>query len=212
MKASQIAVGVIAILVLLGFGFWIGRHTGAKSAQITETVVIEKVRQIAKIATIEHHIADIVTFEEQSPWPIFGKDKKALVIARGKVLAGFDLKKPITCRVQSTGTNTTVELRLPKPEIMAVDPSYEYYDLQNLTKDQNQWLLGKAKRTMVVAAQKAGIFEDAERSLALFLGGLFPTVRFSITFGEIPYTGPSSLGEWNPEMGGPNQQSEGIRR
>ena len=46
---------------------------------------------------------------------------------------------------------------------------------------------------MVAAAQKAGVFEDAERSLALFLSGLFPTVRLSITFGETPYAGPPSL-------------------
>jgi hypothetical protein len=132
------------------------------------------------------------------------KDKKAIVIARGKVLAGFDLKKPISCRMQSAGTNIIVEIHLPRPEIIAVDPSYQYYDLQNLTKEQNEWLLTKAKRTMIAATQTAGVFEDAEYSLALFLSGLFPSVHFSLTFGDTPYKGPMSLGEWNPEMRNPN--------
>ena len=200
MKTIHAVLLVALAIIILGLGVWLGLHAGRKPAQLTEAVVLEKVRQIAKLATIEYYIADIVTFEEQSPWPIFGRDKKALVIARGKVLAGFDLKKPIACRMSSTDTNSTVEIHLPRPEIIAVDPSYQYYDLQNLTKEQNEWLLVKAKRTMVAAARKAGVFEDAERSLALFLSGLFPNVRFSIIFGDKPYTGPSSIGEWNPEM------------
>jgi hypothetical protein len=195
MKTTHALLLIVVASAIMGLGIWVGRHAGKTPAELTESVVVEKVRQIAKLATIEHYIADIVTFDEPSPWPIFGQDAKALVIARGKVLAGFDLKKPISCRMQFSGTNTTVELRLPKPEIIAVDPTYQYYDLKNLTKEQNEWLLLKAKRTMVSAARKAGVFEDAERSLALFLSGLFPSVRFRITFGDTPYTGPSSLEE-----------------
>lgn len=198
MKISHILTATIAMAAILSLGIWVGRQAGRQPAELTESVVLAQVRQIAKLATIEHYITDIVTFEEPSPWPIFGKDRKALVIARGKVLAGFDLEKPISCRIQSPGTNTLVALRLPAPEIIAVDPTYQYYDLQNLTKDQNQWLLGRAKRTLVTAAQKAGVFEDAERSLALLLSKLFPTVRFTLTFGDKPYAGPSSLTEWDP--------------
>ena len=206
MKTTHLVILVIVAVAILGLGIWIGRHAVKKPAELTESVILEKVRRIAKLATIEHYIADIVTFEEPSPWPIFVKDKKALVIARGKVLAGFDLKKPISCRMQSTGTNVIVEIHLPKPEIIAVDPSYQYYDLQNLTKEQNEWLLAKAKRTMIAAAQAAGVFEDAEQSLALFLSSLFPAVHFSITFGDAPYKGPASLGEWSPEMRNPNSR------
>lgn len=195
----RVLLGVVLASAIMGLGVWIGQHTGKSRADITEAIVVEKVRQIAKLATIQHYIADIITFEQPSPWPIFGQDKKALVIARGNVLAGFDLKKPFSCQMQRTGTNITVELRLPAPEIIAVDPSYQYYDLQNLTKEQNEWLLGRARRTMIAAAQKAGVFEDAQRSLALFLSGLFPGVRFSLTFGNTAYAGPMSLGEWRPE-------------
>jgi hypothetical protein len=190
MKTLRIALMAFVVAFLVAVGVWIGVHAGRKPADLTESVVVERVRQIAKLATIEHYIADIVTFEEPSPWPIFGRDRKAIVIARGKVLAGFDLKKPISCRIVAAGTNRVVELDLPAPEIIALGPSYQYYDLQNLTKEQNEWLLAKAKSTIRSASRKAGVLDDAERSLALFLSGLFPSVRFSLTFGDTPYSGP----------------------
>ncbi len=204
MKTIYVALLGLAAAALLGLGVWIGLRAGRKPAELTETVVIEKVRQIAKLATVEHQIAEIVTFEEESPWPIFGRDKKALVVARGKVLAGFDLKKPISCRMTASGRERSVEIHMPAPEIIAVDPSYQFYDDRNLTKEQREWLLATCKRTIASAARKAGMFEDAERSLALFLSTVFPDVRFSLTFGDRPYKGPTLPEAWNPEMRSPN--------
>lgn len=198
MKAKYLSLMFVAAAIL-GIGFLTGRQTSKKPVELTESVILEQVQQVAKLATAEHYISEVVKFDEASPWPaIFGKDKKALIIARGKVFAGFDMRQPVSCRIHSAGTNVIIEITLPEPRILAVEPTYEIYQFENLTTDQHEWLLGRAKRLMAAAAVKAGAFENAERSLALFLSGLFPTVNFSLTFGDKIYKGPSSIEEWAP--------------
>lgn len=199
MKTVRLVVIAVLALTLIGLGFWGGCHLARKPSTLTESTLIETVRQVAKLVTIEHHMADIVTFEEESPWPIFGRDRKGVIIARGKVLAGFDLKKPIACRIAASESPPAVDVRLPAPEIIAVDATYHYYDVQNLTREQHEWLLTRAQWTLRTSARKAGVLRDAERSLAQLLAGLFPNVRFALTFGDRPYTDSPAPPDAGPE-------------
>lgn len=58
---------------------------------ITHQVSLKDVEQVAKLISVEYHMADVVDYNDKKIWPF--KDHKILVIAKAKIFAGFDLNK-----------------------------------------------------------------------------------------------------------------------
>lgn len=182
---------LIPYLICLAAGFlaalyFYSRTAGANSGPsvtLVEHVVVEKIQKAAKLVTIEHFIADIVDFKEDEPF--YKKDKKALIIAKGKVSAGFDLNKGIAVSVASA--EKMISIRLPEPQILSVDCTYKFYDKQgDITIDDDNYLLTRAKSTIQGAALKAGILLQARESITGQLGLYFENYKISITFGDVP--------------------------
>ncbi|PKD42018.1 hypothetical protein CWO84_01020 [Methylomonas sp. Kb3] len=128
----------------------------------SENTIVEKIQKAAKLITIEHFVTDIVEFNEQEPW--YKPDQKAIVIAKAKVSAGFDLSKDISVSVSNP--EHLIKIRLPKPQILSIDPTYKYYDIKGqLTINNHNALIQKAKATMRQVALQAGILDQATRSI-----------------------------------------------
>jgi hypothetical protein len=182
---------LIPYLICLAAGFFAALYFYSRTASpgsgpsvtLVEHVVVEKIQRAAKLVTIEHFIADVVDFKEDEPF--YKKDKKALIIAKGKVSAGFDLNRGIAVSVASP--EKLISIRLPEPQILSVDCTYKFYDKQgDITIDDDNYLLTRSKSTLQGAALKAGILQQAKESIKNQLGLYFENYKVSITFGDIP--------------------------
>lgn len=160
-----------------------------EQVRVTESLVLNRIRDVAKIVTVEYHMADAIDYRNDRMWPF--QDNRALVIARAKVLAGFDLTDGnMEIAIRETGDSKTTEkpvpfirITLPPPEIISVDPTIQYHDLQGaLPMDIHNWMLLRARNQLKQAAIQAGILARAEQSIRVQVAGMFPGANITIDF------------------------------
>lgn len=137
MRRSLI-ISIVLVAAGLFLGIWVTRFFyQKKQREITEsrsTVLLEKVREVLKLVTIEGNVNQIYneTNIRQATWYLpfpttMSFEKTAILEVKGKVLVGYDLEKmKITA---DSATRTLTLSNLPKAEILAVDHELEYKNL-----------------------------------------------------------------------------------
>ncbi len=118
---------VLGLLVMMGFarvaqaGLWdrvAGFVTGRPARfDVSSPTVVEKIKQLSRLETVEYSLDKIVEGERQSAYlPDFLAGDKLLLVAHGEVIAGIDLGQFKTGDVQVNGD--TVHVRLPAAQIL----------------------------------------------------------------------------------------------
>lgn len=125
MRSSSFLVVLIAFL-LGGWLSWRYFTSGPKSVE-DSTVLLEKIQAVAKLSTVEGTFSEIYNYSEYQGYFTFFWDKKVLVRVRATVAAGYNLEHlnmeadPVTKTIRMSG--------LPKPEILSIDHTLDYYDI-----------------------------------------------------------------------------------
>jgi hypothetical protein len=153
-----------AAIVLFALGFFAGRagvSRGPGSAP-----VVTAVRKIARLATVQMEISDVLRVEEVKTILVFDVPKNATLRLRGKVLGGFDLEKGFD--VTADEARRVVRVKLPSPQILSVDDRLEWFDetsgfLNPITPaDRTRWTTW-ARASLARSAKDAGLFDSAAR-------------------------------------------------
>ncbi len=131
------------------------------------TVLLEKIRNVAKIITIESDFSEIMqhTDSKNMLLKMFKSDKKAIVISNSRVMVGFDMKKvKITPKPKQ---KTMVLTHFPKPEILSIETHVEYYDVTNgmfnkFSAEDLTNLNKKVKQNIEAKIPQSGILDKAQ--------------------------------------------------
>lgn len=194
----MLAVTVAALLVSLRI------HRTPEKETIDRFAVVEAVRKVLKVATIETQIAEVVTYRDVKPflW-FFSSEKNAIIRVRGKVLAGFDLtSKRLDIRLDERSRK--VQVRLPRATVLTIDPTIEILDEKSgwqnpvTREDRNLWLRW-ARGDLRRAALDSGILARAESNARELLGTIAGGWGYGI---EVTFDGESEPTEM-PESAGP---------
>ena len=104
-------VGGAVVVVLLVAGrvrSAVGSFTHpAGSTTITQSVVVERMREVARLVTSETTLRDVVLYRNSR----LGSTKRSLVVVTGRILTGFDLDRGTEVRVDQAGRR--IHLTLP---------------------------------------------------------------------------------------------------
>ncbi|MGZ6971674.1 MAG: DUF4230 domain-containing protein [Thermoanaerobaculia bacterium] len=152
-----------AVLAVFVAGFFVGRW-GARREAVSSAPVVQAVRRIARLATVEMEIADVVRYEEVKTILVFDIPKNATLRLRGKVIGGFDLERGFD--VEADAGQRLILVRLPAPQILAVDDRLEWFDehsgwLNPITpSDRTHWTQW-ARGALARAAKDSGLFEKS---------------------------------------------------
>jgi hypothetical protein len=152
-----------AVLAVFIAGFFVGRW-GARREAVSSAPVVQAVRRIARLATVEMEIADVVRYEEVKTILVFDIPKNATLRLRGKVIGGFDLERGFD--VEADAGQRLILVRLPAPQILAVDDRLEWFDehsgwLNPITpSDRTHWTQW-ARGALARAAKDGGLFEKS---------------------------------------------------
>lgn len=127
---------IASLAFLLGLAvFWAFLRPTAASSESSATVLLEQVRKVTKLVTIEGDVSEIYSTTKTRnvtlylPLPAtLGFDKKAIVEVKGTVLVGYDLAQ-LTVDVDESTRTLTVG-GLPEPEILAIDHELTYRNLE----------------------------------------------------------------------------------
>ena len=125
---------IIGLLIGLAGGVAITslyyKNLKQKQLQTQSIVLMEKIKQVCKLITVEGEFTEIFTHRDEKNWffKLFQLEKKALLIVKAKVMIGFDLSKiNIEINTQKKLVSLT---KFPAPEILSIDSDLEYYDIQ----------------------------------------------------------------------------------
>jgi hypothetical protein len=174
------------LLILLGLGFGIAQRALTPGwfrnpePRITHDVVVEQLRDVAKLVSTEMTLRDVVVFQHTR----FGSTKRALLIVTGKVLAGIDLQSGADVKIDHAARRITITL--PPARILAVDiVNVRTYDesaglLNPFTPEDRDAMQRRVRNTLVQAGQQSGLLMHADRSARQMLQELFSRDGYAV--------------------------------
>jgi hypothetical protein len=186
---------LFTLAVLVGRGVARGagpleRLTAGRTA-VSQAVVVEQTRAVARLVTTETGMRDVVSYENRR----LGSTKRSLVVVTGKVLAGFDLDRGAEVTVDHPSRR--IRITLPPPAVLGV----EITELRTYDEESGLWnpfrpsdrdsIFALARRQLVKAAGETELARHAEESARRLLEA---TVRVDgyttdVTFAAQPSSG-----------------------
>jgi hypothetical protein len=162
--ATLLTLGAAAVLAAAGAGYCAGRALTRTSQRVDSVPVVEAIRKVARLATVEMQVADVVRYEEVRTVLVWDIPKNATLRLHGRVQGGFDLMKGFD--VVADDATKTLRIELPAPQILSVDDRLEWFDeTSNLMNpitpaDRTRWTTW-ARGALARAAKDAGLFDKA---------------------------------------------------
>jgi Protein of unknown function (DUF4230) len=194
-----LALLLFALAVVVGRG--VSRASGrlqrltSGETTVSQAVVVEQTRAVARLVTSETVLRDVVTYENRR----LGSTKRSLVVATGKVLTGFDLDRGLEVTVDHPSRR--IRITLPPPSVQAVEiTELKTYDEQRglwnpFSPSDRDTIFALARRQLVATAGQIELARHAEESARRLLeatvraDGYTTEVRFA---GERPRAGDTA--------------------
>ncbi len=143
-KLVKYSIYAAILLLVFSGGAWMTykwMSTPTTSVEEQSTVLLEKIKTVAKLVSVEGQFSEI--YEHENIWkplagnpllfPLFSPSfkKRALIIVKAKVSVGYDLEK---MKIEVDHTNRKIIIsNIPDPEIIALEHDLEYFDIQEST-------------------------------------------------------------------------------
>ena len=168
-------VGGAVVVVLLVAGrvrSAVGSFTHPGSTTITQSVVVERMREVAQLVTSETTLRDVVLYRNSR----LGSTKRSLVVVTGRILTGFDLDRGTEVRVDESSRR--IHLTLPPAAVLGVDIT----ELKTYDEERGLWnpfrpadrdsIFQYARRQLVATAGELALAHHAEESARRLLPAL----------------------------------------
>ncbi len=177
-------LGVGAVAGFVAFYYLTGRNRKKSEPTKEATVLIERIEKVFKVVMAEGYFTEIYNYQHDLDiWSLFKDKKKALVIAKAKVLVGFDFSK-MRLRVEGEDRKIIVEY-FPAPEVLSMDTEYKFYDIEQgwinrfHTEDYTN-ILSEAKETMHEKAMESDLPRIANNQIQLMMYQLAATMNWKV--------------------------------
>ena len=164
MNKRILSLGVVVVVLVAAVAVRNLRFLTSRSAPVvTHEVVVERLREVAKLVASELTLRDVVTFEQTR----LGSTKRTLLVVTGRVSAGINLTR---AEVNIDQAKRVIVVTLPPAEIISVDvTNMTTYDeragLWNpFTTDDRDEIRRRIRAQLVTAAGQSGILAHANQS------------------------------------------------
>lgn len=152
--------GMIALRATSGA---LGRFGRPAEPTISQEIVLERLRDVAKLVASEMVLRDVVIYEQTR----FRSTKRALLVVTGRISAGINLRR---AEVQIDSGARVVTVTLPPTEILSVEVlNVTTYDersglLNPFTADDRDLIQRRIRTQLTHTARQSGILEHADQS------------------------------------------------
>ena len=195
----KLALVAALLVLLLAFAYAAVRRQagvigdllgGRERTSVSHSMIVDKVRAVAKLVTSETTIRDVVVYK--NTW--YGSTKQSLVVVTGRLLAGIDMNRGADVKVDDAAKR--IEITLPKAGIMALEIS----DMQTYDERGGLWnpftpadrdnILRLARGQIMRSATSLNVTAHAEKSAADLLTSLFSTDGYTASVRFVPQLQP----------------------
>ncbi|TPN87354.1 DUF4230 domain-containing protein [Aquimarina algicola] len=162
-------IGLLGGAVLAYFIFSKFNAARNKSAiQTQSTVLMEKIKSVCKLVTVEGDFAEIYHYESVKDkfFNLLTGTKKALILIDAKAYIGFDLSQ---VKLESDTKNKRIILsHFPQPKLLTIETDFKYYDkkegwLNPFTSKDLTELNKEAKQFIKDKIPQSGLMESAKK-------------------------------------------------
>jgi Protein of unknown function (DUF4230) len=168
------ALVVVALLILIAFGYCStrlvsGNLFGKSSTTITNDVVVQQIRTVAKLVSSEATVRDVIVYE--NTW--YGSTKRSLVVVTGRLLAGIDLRDNPDVTIDHT--QKRISIRIPKAKLIAVEiTDMHTYDERGglwnpFTREDRDAIQRQARAQLTAAGTQLDLLRHANESAVQML-------------------------------------------
>lgn len=159
---------------------------------VTQSVVVERVQEVAKLVSSETTVRDVVVYENT----FYGSTKRSLVVVTGKILSGIDLDQGSDVRIDHEAKQ--IHVTLPHASVLGVDiTEMRTYDEQrglwNPFRPDDRALIYKLARAQLMhAGNDLQVVAHAEESARRLLQGLLATDGYTVDVTFVPRLAPAA--------------------
>jgi hypothetical protein len=193
-SVTEIILGIILGAILMYWGFALFKKK--ESDDLTEhqsTVLLEKIKSVCKLITVEGDFAEIYTYENtrEHLMKFISSKKKALIVIKARVQIGYDLSKII---IHADKEDRIIILRkLPLPEVLTVEPELDFYDIRNglfntFTPKDLTALNREARLHILEKIPQSGLMETAKKEAleaVLLIEKLVETIGWKLDYSAL---------------------------
>ncbi len=159
---------------------------GPRRERVDHAIVLERVRNVAQLATSETSLRDVLTY--QNTW--MGSTKRSIVVVTGTVLAGVDLD---SAKVAVEEKTHRIVVTLPPPRILSVAVrDLRTYDERSglwnrFTSEDRDRVYQLARERLEQAAGELDLLPHANQNARAVLSKLLVTEGWEIVIeGDAP--------------------------
>lgn len=164
------------------------------------TVLVERIEKVFKVVMAEGYFTEIYNYEHNKEfWHLFKDRKKALVIAKAKVLVGYDFGK---MKIRTLGEERKMVIDFfPEPEVLSIDTDYKFYDIEQgwINRFQSEdytTILTEAKQTMNEKALQSDLPRIANNQVQVMMYQLAAAMNWKIDM-QLPESNRKQLEGFN---------------
>ena len=188
-----------AILGAATYFFLSNRNSNSKNSKVEATVLVERIEKVFKVVMAEGYFTEIYNYQhDKNIWNLINDKKKALIIAKAKVLVGYDFGK-MRFHIAENDKKLVIDF-FPEPEILSMDTDYKFYDIEQgwinrFQSDDYTAILNEAKQTMNEKALQSDLPRIATNQVQLMMFQLAATMNWKIDM-QLPETNKKELEEF----------------
>ncbi|AQG80351.1 DUF4230 domain-containing protein [Spirosoma montaniterrae] len=185
----------ITLLLLVGAGGGVAvanalrKRTGTTDVQRDSVLLLERIEKVFKVVMAEGFFSEIYNYQDQKKiLYVLNDPKKAMVIAKSKVLVGFDFAK-VRFRTPSEGEKRLVIEYFPEPEVLSIDTDYKFYDIQSgylnhFNSEDYTKILDEAKQSMNERALQSDLPKIANNQIQYMMYQLASSMGWHLQLPE----------------------------
>ena len=186
--AAFVLAVLATVFVARRIGSAVGGVFGAGHSAVTQAVVVERMKAVARLVTSETTLRDVVVYENRR----LGSTKRSLVVITGRVLTGFDLDRGTEVQVDHDARR--IHIQLPPANVLGVEiTGLKTYDEQSglwnpFRPADRDTIFHLAREQLVRTAGELEVRAHAEESARKLLEAMVNTegYRTEVTFGRPP--------------------------
>ncbi|WP_097125953.1 DUF4230 domain-containing protein [Spirosoma fluviale] len=183
------------LLLLVGAGGGVAlanalrKRTGITNVRHDSVILLERIEKVFKVVMAEGYFSEIYNYQDQKKILYLLNDpKKAMVIARSKVLVGFDFAK-VRFRAPDNGEQKLIIDSFPEPEVLSIDTDYKFYDIQagilnHFSGDDYTQILDEAKQAMNERAMQSDLPKIANNQIQYMMYQLASSMGWQLQLPE----------------------------
>ena len=181
-----------AMLTYWGVAFF-NKKKGFQQTEKQSVVLIEKIKSVCKLITVEGDFAEIYHYEDTKNHflNLITSKKKAILLINAKAHVGFDLSKIV---MEANNDKKEIVLtHFPEPTVLTVETDVKYYDkvdgLFNKFDATDLTLLNKEAKTFIVdKIPESGLLTSAKKEALdtiLMIEQLLETSGWKLNYSQL---------------------------